>query len=136
MRNGVKFMHVRTEKNGAVTLAYKRLDEDSDLWLFGAAFCAPTDMFNRVRGRDIALGRLRERVGREEGNGKPLQMPGTTSLYNGQQPHRSEDLIGRVLSDLTAKPYKGLDSEGEWKIWYPQFLYAVERGDVIRRKKS
>lgn len=132
----VRFMHICTEENGAVTLAYQRRGEDDDLWLFGAAFCAPTDTFNRALGRTIARGRLEKRVERENGNGKPLQMPGTTSRY-GEEPHKSEEAVSEVLAQLRGKPYKGvINPKGIGPLWYSGFLYAVERGDVIRKKRG
>ena len=62
MTDKVKFAHMKidlgTNKSGYITVAYQ---EDEETATYGAAFCSPTDQFNKAKGRMIAQGRLLSR---------------------------------------------------------------------------
>jgi hypothetical protein len=145
----IRFMHIRAivtddhgkvvENSGSVTLAYRRPDDDPSLWIVGAAFCAPQDVYLKERGRTIALGRMgraSRRIAEDEEAVHRNGVPGSMG-WIGPEPRTSTDAVRMILARLRARPYQGSgEKAGEGPLWYSEFLSAVERGDVLRKKRK
>lgn len=133
---GTRFMHVRTAKFGAVTLAYASVEDTPNMWIVGGAFCAPSDKFSRAKGRHIALGRLKSVIHDARGIQRPLPRAGIVN-WVGEEPCRSEKALAAVLGRLRGKPYHGvMEAKSGGPLWYGNFMAEVRAGKVLRKKRG
>jgi hypothetical protein len=131
-KDGIRFLHVRTEDCGAVTLAYAKGPPQKELWIVAAAFCSPQDNFCRALGRQIAAGRLSDALAILEAAGAPIHLPFTSVGWYGPAPHSTPKTLLAVLDSVSGQPYR--DGRERGPLWYPLFLHRVAEGRAIRRR--
>lgn len=133
----VFFCHLRTNRPGAITVAYKNLGAYIEA---GFAFCSLNDNFSRAIGRDIAKGRMEKNPVRIDNvqlneHGK-LEISRTLIEFLHNLMDKDVEPNVPIETSLHIKLWADVEEgeyQGDFLIWFCDFVKKL-RFDLEKRK--
>jgi hypothetical protein len=134
----VFFCHLRTNRPGAITVAYKALGAHIEA---GFAFCSLNDNFSRAIGRNIAKGRLEKNPVRIDdvhfNEHKKLEISKTLIEFLHNLLAKEVADIKPVETSLHIKMWADVEEvdnyQGDFLVWFCDFVKKL-RFDLEKRK--